>query len=207
LVKKIIDNSTEKAILSGARKVFTQKGFAAARMDDIAREAGMNRALLHYYFRNKQKLFDLVFEERVREFFRGLVEIISRPDSLEEKIRAIVEHDINMIRSQPDLPIFVMQELTQRPDRLVQMASESGANPAGMMKAWKQQVKSAVEKKEILPIEGGQLLINVMSLCVYPFIAKPMIKAIQELDDPQFDRMILKRKQEVVDFVMNALKP
>ena len=112
-----------------------------------------------------------------------------------------------MFRSQPDLPIFVMQELSMRPERLVQLAAESGANPAGMMKVWKQQVKTAVEKKQIDPIDGGQLLINIMSLCVYPFIAKPIIKAVQELDDTQFDRMILKRKQEVVDFVMNSIKP
>lgn len=201
------NNQTEKAILEAARKVFTQKGFAGARMEDIANEAGINRALLHYYFRSKEKMFDLVFQQRVREFFLGLAGILNGPQSLEEKITAVVAHDIDMIRSQPDLPIFVMQELSQHPDRLVQMAASAGANPAGMMKGWKQQVKAAVEKKQILPIDGGQLLINVMSLCVYPFIAKPMIKAIQELDDAQFDRMIIKRKQEVVEFVMNSIKP
>lgn len=195
------------AILDAARKVFTQKGYAAARMEDIAREAGMNRALLHYYFRSKEKMFDLVFQQRVREFFFGLAGILAGPQSLEEKIKAVVAHDIDMIRSQPDLPIFVMQELSQRPERLVEMAAAAGANPSGMMKAWKQQVKTAVEKKQIRPIEGGHLLINVMSLCVYPFIAKPMIKAIQELDDAQFDRMIVKRKQEIVEFVMNSIKP
>lgn len=176
-------------------------------MEDIANEAGINRALLHYYFRSKEKLFDLVFQQRIREFFFGLAGILNGPLGLEEKIRAVVEHDIDMIRSQPDLPIFVMQELSMRPERLVQLAAESGANPAGMMKAWKQQVKTAVEKKQIRPMDGGQLLINVMSLCVYPFIAKPIIKAVQELDDAQFDRMILRRKQEVVDFVMNSIKP
>lgn len=176
-------------------------------MEDIAKEAGINRALLHYYFRSKEKMFELVFQQRVREFFFGLAGIISGPLALEEKIKAVVAHDIDMIRSQPDLPIFVMQELAQRPERLVQMAAASGASPSGMMKSWKQQVKLAVEKKQIRPIDGGQLLINVMSLCVYPFMAKPMIKAIQELDDTQFDRMITKRKQEVVEFVMNSIKP
>jgi AcrR family transcriptional regulator len=205
--KKKRDNQTEKLILEAARRVFTQRGFAAARMDEIAKAAGINRALLHYYFRSKDKLFDLVFAERVREFFLGLVRIISGPGKLEQKIQAIVEHDIEMIRSQPDLPIFIMQELTQHPDRLVRMAAESGANPALMMKAFRQAVKEAIDKKQIRPIEPGQLLINVMSLCVYPFIAKPMIKAVQELDDAQFEKMIIKRKREIVEFVMNSLKP
>lgn len=206
MAKEKRDNQTEKAILEGARKVFTQKGFAAARMEDIANAAGINRALLHYYFRSKEKLFDIIFQQRIREFFAGLSGIVMRPEPIEEKIKAIVAHDIDMIRSQPDLPIFVLQELAQHPDRLIQVAS-AGANPANMMKAWKQQVKLAVEKKQIRPIDGGQLLINIMSLCVYPFIAKPVIKAVQELDDAQFDKMIIKRKQEVVDFVMSSIKP
>ncbi|MBL7850463.1 MAG: TetR/AcrR family transcriptional regulator [Cyclobacteriaceae bacterium] len=207
MAKEKRDNGTEKAILDAARKVFTHRGFAGARMDEIAREAGINRALLHYYFRSKDKLFDLVFAQRAREFFLGLAGIIGGPGSLEDKIKAIVEHDIDMIRSQPDLPIFIMQELTQNPDRLVRMAVESGANPSMMMKAFRHAVKEAVDKKVVRPIDAGQLLINVMSLCVYPFIAKPMIKAVQELDDKQFEKMILKRKQEIVEFVMSSLKP
>jgi len=207
LVREKPDNQTEKAILEAARKVFTHRGFAGARMDEIAKEAGINRALLHYYFRSKEKLFDLVFAQRAREFFLGLAGIISGPGILEEKIRAIVEHDIDMLGAQPDLPLFVMQELGQNPDRLVRMAAESGANPAMMMKAFRAVVKDAVDKKQIRPIDAGQLLINTMSLCVYPFIARPMIKAIQELDDKQFDKMMQKRKQETFEFVMNSIKP
>ena len=207
MTKEKRDNQTETAILEAARRVFTQRGFDGARMDEIAKAAGINRALLHYYFRSKDKLFDLVFAQRAREFFLGLVGIISGPGNLEEKIRAIVAHDIDMIRSQPDLPIFIMQELTQHPDRLVRMATESGANPSHMMKAFKLVVKEAIDKKQIRPIDAGQLLINVMSLCVYPFIAKPMVKAVQELDDKQFEKMILRRKQEIVEFVMSSLKP
>jgi len=206
-VKAKPDNQAEMAILEAARKVFTHRGYAGARMDEIAREAGINRALLHYYFRSKEKLFDLVFAQRAREFFLGMVGIINSPGTLEEKVRAIIAHDIDMMRSQPDLPLFIMQELAQNPDRLVRMASESGASPNVLMKGFKSTVKEAVDKKQIRPVDAGQLLINIISLCVYPFIAKPMIKAVQELDDKQFERMIINRKKEVVEFVMNALKP
>ncbi len=206
MAKQRRDNETEMAILTAAKKVFTHKGYSAARMEDIAREAGINRALLHYYFRSKDRMFDLVFEQRIREFFVGLAQIMSRPLPLFDKIRAIVEHDINMILVQPDLPIFIMQELTQSPDRLIAVAKNSGIGPATMMKAFRAQVKEAVDKKLIRPIEGGQLLINIMSLCVYPFVAKPMIKAVQDLDDDQFDKMIRKRRQEVPEFIIDAIK-
>lgn len=207
LAKQKRDNSTEKAILVAARKVFTRRGYAAARMEEIAREAGINRALLHYYFRSKEKMFDLIFEERMKEFFLGLAGIVNGPLSLDEKIRAIVRHDIDMISAQPDLPIFIMQELAQNPERMVGTAQRAGMNPGGVMKAFFSQVKTAVDEKKIRPIEGGQLLINVMSMSVYPFIAKPVIKLVQGMDDTQFDRMMERRKEEVAQFVIDALKP
>jgi len=207
LAKQKRDNSTEKAILVAARKVFTRRGYAAARMEEIAREAGINRALLHYYFRSKEKMFDLIFEERMKEFFLGLAGIVNGPLSLDEKIRAIVRHDIDMISAQPDLPIFIMQELAQNPERMVGTAQRAGMNPGGVMKAFFSQVKTAVDEEKIRPIEGGQLLINVMSMSVYPFIAKPVIKLVQGMDDTQFDRMMERRKEEVAQFVIDALKP
>ena len=201
------DNKTEKAILTAARKVFTHKGYAAARMEDIAKEAGINRALLHYYFRSKDRMFDLVFEERIREFFSGLAGIVLGKLPLMDKIKAIVNHDIDMISAQPDLPIFIMQELTQNPERMISLAQDAGMNPGMAMKSFEKQVKEAADKKLIRRTNGGQLLINVMSLAVYPFMAKPMIKAVQGLNDSQFDKMMKKRKHEVADFIINAIKP
>lgn len=201
------DNKSEEAILAAARKVFTQKGYAAARMEDIAREAGINRALLHYYFRSKDRMFDIIFEQRFNEFFSGLAKIIFSERPLLEKIRAIVEHDINMVASQPDLPIFIMQELTQNPQRLIEHAKGAGAVPGLMMKSMNSEIRKAVAAGQVKNIDGGQLLINIMSLCIYPFIAKPMIKTMNGLDDAGFGKMMKKRKKEVADFIIDALKP
>ena len=124
-----------------------------------------------------------------------------------DKIRAIVEHDIDMITSQPDLPIFIMQELAQNPQRLIDYAQKAGASPGKMMTSIDAQIRTATRAKQIRKIEGDQLLINIMSLSIYPFIAKPMIKAMNELDDDGFNRMMHKRKMEVTNFVIDALKP
>ena len=207
MANKKPDNQSEMAILTAARKVFTQKGYAAARMDDIAKEAGINRALLHYYFRSKERMFDIIFEQRMAEFFSGLAQIIFSDQSITDKIRSIVEHDIDMVIAQPDLPIFIMQELTQNPQRLLNSAQGAGAKPGIMLKALNTGIKEAVAAREIRPVEASQLLINTMSLAIYPFIAKPMIKAMQDLDDAGFERMMKKRKKEVADFIINALKP
>lgn len=206
LPKKERNNQTEIEILKAARKVFTQKGYAAARMEDIATEAGINRALLHYYFRNKDRMFDMIFEQRIGEFFSGLASIMNSNLDLMKKISAIVEHDIAMITAQPDLPIFIMQELTQNPQRLIDHANKVGARPEMLLKTLSAQVKTEIRKKTIRPIEAHQLLINIMSLSIYPFIAKPMIKAMNSLDDAMFDKMMKKRKVEVTNFIISAIK-
>lgn len=206
MAKKTLDNLTEKAILTAAGKVFTSKGFAAARMDDIAKEAGINRALLHYYFRSKNNLFDLVFADRFKEFFSGLSRIILSDKKLIEKIEELVSHDITMIRQHPDLPLFVMQEISRNPERLISHTQKAGTSFL-LIKNFRTQVSEEVKKGTIRNIDGGQLLINIMSLAIYPFIARPMISAMHQYSDADFEKMIDKRKKEVADFIINALKP
>lgn len=205
MAKEKQDNKTENAVLEAALKVFTRKGFAAARMEDIAKEAGINRALLHYYFRSKDKMFDLIFEQRVREFFSGLGEIMFSERSLEEKTRAIIEHEITVLSAHPDLPIFVLQELNQNPQRLLEHAQKAGAHPSLLLKKFSAQVKDEIKKGRIRPIDPSQLLMNIMSMAIYPFIAKPVLKTILETDDEGFDLIMKKRKKEVTEFIINAI--
>lgn len=207
LVKnKKLDNQTEKAILEAAGKVFTHKGFAAARMEDIAKEAGINRALLHYYFRSKDKMFDLIFDQRVHEFFSGLGEIVLSERTLEEKIRAIIEHEINVLLEHPYLPIFVLQEVNQNPERMLEHAQKAGAHPSLLLKKFSIQVKDEIKKGKIRAVDPSQLLMNIMSMAIYPFIARPVLKTILETDDLGFDVVMKRRKKEVTDFILQALK-
>jgi len=201
------DNKTEEAILLAAGKVFIRRGFAAARMDDIAKEAGINRALLHYYFRSKEKMFEIIFQQGMREFFDGLAKIVFSERSLTEKIKAIVEHDIARIAQNPNLPLFVMQEIGQRPERLIEHAEKAGAKPGLLLKVFSKQVNNEIEKGNIRSVDPGQLLINIMSLAIYPFIAKPMIMTMQELDQKGFEKLMNRRKNEVSEFILQALKP
>jgi AcrR family transcriptional regulator len=207
MAKEKLDSGTEKSILEAALLVFTRKGFAAARMDDIAREAGINRALLHYYFRNKDKLFDLVFAQRIQQLLQGMGSIVAQGMPVRETIRAMVEHDIEMVRTNPDLPLFILQELHHNPERLVSLATQTSGGPRLMLKLLSAQVKLAIERREIKPIDAGQLLINIIAMSIYPFVARPMVKAVLELDEGQFDKMVKKRKKEVADFILDALKP
>jgi AcrR family transcriptional regulator len=207
MAKEKHDNTTEKAILEAAMKVFIHKGYAAARMDDIAKEANINRALLHYYFRTKEKMFDLIFEEKVKEFFSGLAQILFSEAKLEEVIRGMVRHEITLINANPYLPIFILQELRQSPERLMNYAQKAGLSPHMVLKRFSVLVKEAIKEKKIRDIEPSQVLINVMSLCIYPAMAKPILKNVLELDDSGFRKMMIKRIDQVSEFVMLSLKP
>ncbi|MBS1554910.1 MAG: TetR/AcrR family transcriptional regulator [Bacteroidetes bacterium] len=207
MAKEKRDNQTEKLVLEAAMKVFTQKGYAAARMDDIAKEANINRALLHYYFRSKDKMFDLIFEQKVKEFFSGLGQIVFSDRKLEDVIREMVKHEITLIVANPYLPLFVLQELQQSPERLLNHAKASGMSPNLILKRFSVLVNDAIRSKTINKIEPGQLLINIMSLCIYPMIAKPVLKSVLELDDKKFDNMMAHRIGQVSEFILLSIKP
>jgi TetR/AcrR family transcriptional regulator len=210
LLNKVVkekDNSTEKSILDAALKVFTEKGFAATRMEHIAKEAKINRALLHYYFRSKDKMFDLIFAQRINEFLSGIVLQVFSEKPLKEKIAGIVEHEINTLIAHPQLPLFIFQELAQHPNRIVEHAKQAGAHPSALLKRFSSQVKEEIKKGTIRDVNPVHLLMNIMSMAIYPFIAKPIVSAMLELDEAGFTKIMKKRKEEVTDFIFNSLRP
>jgi len=201
------EKPTEELILDAAMKVFTRKGFSAARTEEIAKEAGINRALLHYYYRDKQTMFNLIFESRFKEFFKGLFVIFEADNiSLFEKIRRMVEHEINTLTKHPDLARFIITEIAQTPELLIEYGKKLGVNPRLFIEAFEKQVSREVSEGIIKPIEGKQLLINIMSLCIYPFVAKSVIQTMMTVDEESFYQMTEQRKKEVSEFIINAIK-
>lgn len=199
--------NTEKRILEAARRVFTTKGYAASRMDDIAKEAGINRALLHYYYRNKDRMFEIIFEEGFRSAFVGLNTILLSKESLRGKIQGIVDMYFTTITSNPELPLFVISELATNPERLTQLVARTEIATQEVIRVFNNQVKAEVKKGTIKNIDGIQLLINILALTIYPFMARPILKTVMQVDDAAFQKLMLKRKKEIADFILDALKP
>ncbi len=201
------EKTTEELILDAAMKVFTRKGFAAARMEEIAKEAGINRALLHYHHRDKQTMFNRIFESRFKEFFKGLFVIFESDNvSLFEKIKRMVDHEISTLIKHPDLARFIITEIAQSPELLIEYGNKLGVNPRMFIEAFEKQVVKEVSDGIINPIEGKQLLINIMSLCIYPFVARPIIQTMMSVDETNFYDMVEQRKKEVSEFIINAIK-
>ncbi len=196
--------SPEKSILEAARRVFTEYGFEGARMQYIADEAGVNKAMLHYYFRSKKKLFEKVYRGAVARMMPQLMQLLNADLSLEDKISKLVERYISLMREHPRLPGFIIQELHQ--NREVWFNFIEGLE-VGAPEAFLQQIQEKRQKGEIMDIAPRQLLVNILSLCVFPFAARPMIQYMLEMDDETFEQFLEVRKNELTTFILNAVKP
>lgn len=197
------DHSTEEKIMDAAIKVFTEKGLAGARMQEIADEAGVNKAMVHYYYRSKQNLFENIFKKKVKKLFKAFSIILAAEQSFEEKIRSFIETEIEIISQFPSLPLFVLNEAGKNPKILEEVFEEGG--PKQMIPLFKIIVEQEVDKGRIRPITFEELLINIMSLCIYPFVARPILQFVLDKDDLDYKDMIETRKQIVADLIINDL--
>lgn len=199
----VIDSNTEKRILEAARRVFHVKGLAGARMQEIADEAKINKAMLNYYYRSKDKLFEAVFKEAVVNFFPQIFQMVSSDKPLFDKIEFFVDGYLTFLQKNMCIPGFIINELAQNPERLKIFFLENKIRPPEI---FIEQIKKAVENKEIIEIEPMTLMINLISLCIFPVVAKPIIETVFNLSEEQYADMIESRKKLVAQFIINAIK-
>ncbi len=199
------DINTEQKIIAAAKKVFLQHGMAGARMQSIADEAGINKALLHYYFRSKEKLFSIVFQKAVKESIPQIVKVFNTDAHFFDKIRRFVSEYLEFIGKNPYLPMFIMHELASRPEHLKELLSNIKIDIDFITK----DIQNEVDKGTIRPIKPMHLMVNIVSLCVFPVISKPMMAKFFIPDDPEdniYAQFLEERKTVVADFVINSIK-
>ena len=201
-VKK--DEGAEQKIIAAARGIFLRKGMAGARMEEIAKAAGINKALLHYYFRSKEKLFEVIMSEAKMQMFSRLHPILGGDDSLFIKIEKFVESYINFVTENPLLPGFILHEITKNPEKLVNEISNGNKRPN--LAKFFLHVESEAKKKNIIEIKPEQLFMNMLSMCVFPFIGRPMLKTVLNVNDKKFNQLLADRKKEIPVFIINAIK-
>jgi TetR/AcrR family transcriptional regulator len=203
----IQEKNTENIIFDAAKEVFTEKGFEGTRMQEIAEKASINKALLHYYYRTKEKLFNAIFERVFGDFIPKVANMLESDVPLVEKIRLFVVHYIEFIMRNPQIPSFIMHELSRNPQRAVDLiAHKSGLIKNNAFGKFAETVRQEVEKGNIEPIEPEQLIVNVIGLCIFPFVAKPILMGIIfKNDKKKYNEFLELRKQEVANFVIAAI--
>ncbi|PKP52241.1 MAG: TetR/AcrR family transcriptional regulator [Bacteroidetes bacterium HGW-Bacteroidetes-1] len=195
--------STEENILLAARKVFLQKGFMSARMQEIADEAGINKALLHYYFRTKEKLFEQIFSDAFQLIKQSFTGSLLNSLTFSEFLRAFVHAYLHLLDQMPYLPQFILQELNRDSSRIITLFEQQKVP----MSAIKKLIATEVENGEIIAIKPEHLIVNIISLIVFPFVARPIIKTFifnQNIED--YSRFNEGRGEEIVQFILRAIR-
>ncbi len=202
-MKKTKDISTEERIKAAARKVFHQKGFAGTRTRDIAEEAGINHAMLNYYFRSKEKLFEMVMMETMAQFFKGVNLMLNdESTSLDEKIDLIVSNYVDLLLKEPELPTFILNEVRPNPQAFVEQNPIKEALTHSVLT---RQYAEAVARGEITEPNLMQAILNVIGLVIFPFIAKPILTSIINIPEEQYKALMLQRKTLIPQWIKAML--
>jgi AcrR family transcriptional regulator len=197
------DKQTEEKIFEAATDVFVEKGMDGARMQDIATHAGINKALLHYYFRTKDQLFNTVFEMIARKIFKKFAPVFDENLSLEEKIRFFFKEHISFLQENPRLPGFLLNEVNRNPARIKKLLKNVDFDNI-WFKIYNQH-KEELKKYNITQAALPQLMISIAAISVFPFAAKGILEGILEKLDIDFDEYMEERKEFAAEFVINAI--
>ena len=195
---------TEEKILTAARNVFLKRGFDGARMQEIADEAGINKAMLHYYFRSKDKLFEKIYLESIQKFFPGVWQIFNSDMPFNEKINSVVEYYTTFLYENPFLPQFLIVESNRNPEKMKELFSSW----------WKEKIEDQKFAKDYeLLLKDGQFInmdfiqffTSLIALCIFPSIAKNMLQIIFKMEDSEYHSFLENRKKQIPEFITNGI--
>lgn len=195
--------SSQDQILIAAKNVFHRSGFSGARMQEIANEAGINKAMLHYYYNNKQQLFQAVFMQAFEEFAPQINVIFNTSEGIFDKIRHFVSNYIDFVMENPDLPSFVIQELNNNPEFATSfMNHPDRPNPQPFI----DHLNEEIEAGTIRQINPKQLLLNIIALCAFPFVASVLVKGLLKISEEEFKIMMEERKILIANQIIDSIK-
>ncbi|WP_299361557.1 TetR/AcrR family transcriptional regulator [Winogradskyella sp.] len=196
--------STENTILEAAKTIFLQKGFAGARMQEIADEAKINKSMLHYYFRNKEQLFGRIMKDSVSIIIPKFVAILDSEDSVIHKFERLVDGYIDTIIANPHIPMFLLNEISQNRVQYMNEAKEKMMEH-GTFQSFMMQIVQEQQQGVLNPLPPQHVMLTVMSLIVFPFMAKPIFKNMLEIPETIYTQMMLERKPIVKKMLKDIL--
>ncbi|MBS0029943.1 TetR/AcrR family transcriptional regulator [Chitinophaga sp. 22321] len=201
--KKVkMDDSTEERIKAAARIVFTKKGYQATKVRDIAAEADINLSLVNYYFRSKEKLFQFVMAEVVEKLITTVVLVLNNEQlSVQQKVEQVVDHYINLLLSNPDFPLFMVNEIFAGSDEL----SKDNRKNAIFQSHFFQQLH-ALHQEGKLSVTPIQLMMNMIGFVVMPFLARPLLERNKVVKPSEFKALMEERRKLIPVWIKGMLK-
>ena len=198
----------EEAILEVAEKLFLEKGFAMTSTTEIAKEVGCNQALVHYYFRTKDNLFNVIFEQKFKTFFQGVFEMRTMGNlSFQDKLRHIIETHFDLLRKNPKMPALILNELSRRPDQIAVLREKLHSLPEKLFAELEKDLQVEIQQGNIRDISLMDILVSMLSLNIALFIIMPVAEKMLQINEIQKEFMITHRRSENVEFILKSLRP
>ncbi|MDR3246302.1 MAG: TetR/AcrR family transcriptional regulator [Prevotellaceae bacterium] len=204
-MKKEKDSSTEQIILEAAEKIFLDNGYLKVTTAEIAKEAGVNHALLHYYFRTKENLFNIVFQKKSSLLQNSLLTIIQTDVPFIEKIKSWIDTQMNFFVANPKLPVFIFREMMGSPDKIEMVKTVLIPKMTHVLNQLTITIDEEVAKGRIRPVKPIDLLLNIVSLIMFSFLAEPVFGAIREITKTDKEAFIEQRKQSIADLIIKNI--
>jgi len=202
------EQSLEQTILEVAEKLFLEKGFSMTSTTEIAKEVGCNQALVHYYFRTKDNLFNVIFEQKFKLFFQGIFEMKNMGKlKFKDKLKYIIESHFDLLRKNPGIPSLILNELSRRPEQITALREKLYELPEKLIKELNEELRLEIEKGNIREISLIDLIISMLSLNIALFIMLPVAEKALQWNVSQKEFMISHRRAENVDFILKSLRP
>lgn len=201
------ESTTEQVILETAENLFLEKGFAMTSTTEIAKIIGCNQALVHYYFRTKDRLFEAVFEKNASMFIAAFLNGLDENISFEEKVRRKIETQYDILRANPQMPFLFYNELNTNPARLNLLKEKIGDLPKLFFAKLEIELKVEIEKGSIRPMTGMDLMLTILSLNLVLFLASPVLRVITGMSVTDFQILVENRKRENVTIILKSLRP
>jgi TetR/AcrR family transcriptional regulator len=192
------DSTTEEKVLEAAKEVFMKYGLYGARMQDIADTAGINKALLHYYFRSKEKLFDAVFDGALEKYFAQMTVIGDKSMPIKERLMQYVDNMFEFFSEYPQMSMFIIKEISINPEMFYEKVKTLKPQKSLLVPT----LQEAFANKEVEPFDPVLFMVNLHSLCAYPFLASPLYKVMLKKHGYDWDGDAKNKiKQSVKDFI------
>ena len=200
------EKNMENQILDAAEKLFIEQGFAKTTTAQIARVAGCNQALVHYYYRTKNNLFEKIFEEKLRLLQTSLLTPEIAAVSFEAKIVMMVDTYFDFVSKNRYLFPFILTEISSNPERLQTVINNLQNNSRTIVENLDAEIKSEVEKGNIRPISTSNLILTFLSLNITPFILSPIFQGILNISSIENENQLDVRKQEITEILLSRLR-
>lgn len=198
----------EKLILETAEKIFLEKGYAMTSTTEIAKKVGCNQALVHYYYRTKENLFNVIFEQKFKTFFKEIIDFNDLQNlSFFDKLKFIIESHYDILIKNPKLPALILTELSRQPEQINILREKLRMFPERLFGILNKDMENEILQGRIRRISLIDLLISIVSLNIALFLMMPVAESVLQLTEVQKNELISRRKSENVDFILKSLRP